>query len=356
MRTQSLFIAWNQRFGLRYAYHYPMTQTWNLEAAMDRSITHVDGVLVGHSTDAQGCTGCTAIVCEHDAVAGVDVRGGATASHEIELLNPTGLVDRVQAIMLTGGSAMGLACAAGASRFMREQNRGFKTNQGVVPIVPAAAIYDLGIGDSTAHPDAESGYVACQSASKESLSGCIGAGTGAVVGKIFGHTHATKSGLGSAGWETDDGLQIGALVVLNAFGDVRHPETNKILAGARGDDGVPIDSQHAYMMGRQDPIMFGSNTTLCVIATNAKLDKSETSIVSRIAQTGVTRVVTPCHTQYDGDMVFGLSLGEETHDVNRVGILASMVLEAAILDAVRQAESAHSIPSSTELGWLLSST
>jgi L-aminopeptidase/D-esterase-like protein len=332
-----------------------MTKTWNLEAAMDRSITLVDGVLVGHSTDAERSTGCTAIICEHDAVAGVDVRGGATASHEIELLNPTGLVDRVQAIMLTGGSAMGLACTAGASLYMREAGRGFQTNQGVVPILPAAAIYDLGIGDPEAYPDAQSGYKAACSAVKDFRRGCVGAGTGAVVGKIFGHTHATKSGLGSAGWETEDGLQVGALVVLNAFGDVRHPDTNTIIAGARGDDGVPIDSRNAYMMGHKGPIMFGSNTTLCVIATNAKLDKTQASIVSRIAQSGITRVVTPCHTQYDGDMVFAISLGDQTHDINRIGILASMLIEAAIVDAIRQSESAHSIPCATELGWFSSS-
>jgi L-aminopeptidase/D-esterase-like protein len=336
----------------RFAYNPSMTKAWNLETALRSSITIVDGVRVGHSTDTQRSTGCTAIVCDQDSVAGIDVRGGATASHEIELLNPTGLVDQVQAIMLTGGSAMGLASTTGASNYMREAGRGFKTNQGAVPIIPAAALYDLGIGDHEAHPSAESGYEACTNASTDFERGNVGAGCGAVVGKVFGHANATKSGLGSAGWETDDGLKVGALVALNAFGDVLHPETGSIIAGARNDDDLPLNTRQSILMGNREPIMFGSNTTLCVVATNAKLDKTQACIVSRIAQSGLSRVVTPCHTQYDGDMVFTLSNGDQVYDINRIGILASMLIEAAICDAIYQATSAHSIPSASELGWI----
>jgi len=320
-----------------------MAAQWNLNKARELSITLVDGVRVGHSTDLDGATGCTAVVCDRDAVAGVDVRGGATASHEIELLDPCGLVETVQGVMLCGGSAMGLGCIQGGVEYFMNQNRGFVTQQGVVPIVPGAALYDLGLGNAGAFPSKSDGLAACESAGVEFGRGNVGAGTGAAVGKIHGHGNASKGGLGSAGWETEDGLKVGAIAAVNAFGDVVDSESGSIVAGARKDDGSALDSAAALIHGDLRPIKFGSNTTLCVVATNAKLNKAQASVVARIAQAGIARAVSPCHTQYDGDMVFALSMGEHKCDLNRVGVLASKVIEAAILDAVLCAESLHGV-------------
>lgn len=327
-----------------------MSSLIDIQTARKHSLSIVEGIRVGHWTDAERATGCTAIVCEHDAIAGVDVRGGATASHEIELLEPTGLVDSIQGIMLSGGSAMGLGCVQGAIEYFREHDRGFRTEQGVVPIVPGASIYDLGIGDPDAYPTNESGMIACQNANSDFDRGSVGAGAGAVVGKIHGHARATRGGLGSAGWETDDGLRVGAIAVVNAFGDVLNPVNSSIIAGAQSEQGKPLDSTDA-MIRNDQRISFGSNTTLCVISTNAKLTKTEACIVSRIAQCGISRSVSPCHTQYDGDMVFSLSMGDGLFDLNRIGVLASKMIEAAIVDAVLAAEPFGSVPAAGSLGW-----
>ena len=327
-----------------------MTERWNIDRARELSITLVDGVRVGHSTDVDGATGCTVVVCDRDAVAGIDVRGGATASREIELLDPCGLVETVQGVMLSGGSAMGLVCCQGAVEYFLNLKRGFVTEQGVVPIVVGAGLYDLGLGDGGAYPTKADGLAACESAGVDFERGNVGAGTGAVVGKIHGHENATKGGLGSAGWETDDGLKVGAVAAVNAFGDVVDSGSGTIVAGARKDDGTALDTAldtaAAMIAGDLRPIRFGSNTTLCVVATNAKLTKAEATVVARIAQAGIARAVSPCHTQFDGDMVFVLSMGEvEGVDLNRVGVLASRVVEAAILDGVLCAESLHGVQS-----------
>ncbi|MFK7760267.1 MAG: P1 family peptidase [Phycisphaerales bacterium] len=328
-----------------------MTGTWNQKLARTRSLTTVEGFRVGHWTDSKNATGCTAILCDQQTIAGVDVRGGATASHELELLYPTGCVEFIQAIMLTGGSAMGLACVHGAVEYLREKQQGFPTQQGHIPIVPAAAIYDLGLGNPDAYPVKENGLHACQSATPEFERGSVGAGTGAVVGKIHGHSNATKGGIGSAGWVTQDGLQVGAIAVVNAFGDIGDPDSSRIIAGARTENNTPLHSADALIDGNQHDIKFGSNTTLCVITTNAKLTKTQASIVSRIAQTGLTRAVWPSHTQYDGDMIFTLSSGDHAADLNRVGVLASRVVEAAICDAVLEATKIGPIPTAEQLGW-----
>ena len=331
-----------------------MTQTWSWQKAQEHSLTIVDGFRVGHATDEQNLTGCTAIVCDQDAVAGVDVRGGATASHEIELLDPCGLVELVQGVMLTGGSAMGLGCVQGAIEYFRSNNRGFQTQQGVVPIVPAAAIYDLGIGSADTYPTSDHGLAACQAAAIDFDRGSVGAGAGAAVGKIHGHDHAMRGGIGTAGWESPDGLRVGALVVVNAFGDVLNPESGRIIAGARAPGDVPLSTANELIAGNLPTIQFGSNTTLCVLTTNAKLTKTQACIVARIAQSGISRSVSPCHTQFDGDMVFALSIGDHPSDVNRVGVLGSRVIEAAVMDAVLKASSADGVPSAGDLGWFKS--
>lgn len=328
-----------------------MTHTWSWQQAREHSVTIVDGFRVGHATDTENLTGCTAIVCDQDAVAGIDVRGGATASHEIELLDPCGLVETVQGIMLTGGSAMGLGCAQGAVEYLRDAHRGFQTQQGTVPIVPTAALYDLGIGSPSAYPTSQDGRSACESASVDFARGSVGAGTGAAVGKIHGHNHATRGGVGTAGWETEDGLRVGAIVAVNAFGDVLNAEAGAIIAGARTDDDKPLSTVYELVSGNLPTIKFGSNTTLCVLTTNAKLTKTQACIVARIAQAGISRAVSPCHTQYDGDMVFALSIGDHPSDVNRTGVLGSRVIEAAVMDAVLRATPADGVPCASDLGW-----
>ena len=333
------------------AYHPCMNQLWGWHHARTSSISIVPGIRVGHWSDVLAATGCTAIVCDHDAVAGVDVRGGATASHEINALDPCGIVEQIQGVVLAGGSAPGLVSAHGAVEFFQNQSRGFATQQGVVPIVPAAALFDRGIGDPTAFPTQADGLLACMNAKTEFKRGNVGAGCGAVVGKMRGHLSATKGGLGSAGWETSDGLKVGALAAVNAFGDISDPDTGTIIAGAQNEDGSPLCTARSLIEAGPSPIGFGSNTTLCVIATNAKLTKAQATAVARIAQTGISRVVSPCHTQFDGDMVFALSMGDHTADLNRIGILAARLVESAILDAVLCADTMHGILSATDLGW-----
>ncbi len=333
------------------AYYFSMTPTWSWQQARQSSLSIVSGVRVGHATDTAKATGCTAIVCDHDAVAGIDIRGGATASHEVELLNPCGLVNSIQGIVLTGGSAPGLGSVQGAAQQFQTNNRGFQTNQGSIPIVPAAAIYDLGLGDPKAFPTHADGTTAFQNATTDFKRGSLGAGTGATIGKLQGHAQATRGGLGSAGWQTSDGLQVGALAVVNAFGDVFNPDNAQIIAGARTQQNTPSRTAESLIDTNPPPIGFGSNTTLCVITTNAKLDKTQACIVARIAQTGISRVISPCHTQFDGDMVFALSMGDFQCDLNRIGVLASRVIEAAILDAILQATPLFGIPSATDLSW-----
>lgn len=333
-----------------------MNQPWGWQHARTSSISIVPGIRVGHWSDAQDATGCTAVVCDHDAVAGVDVRGGATASHEINALDPCGIVERIQGVVLAGGSAPGLASVHGAVEFFRNHSRGFATQQGLVPVVPAAALFDRGIGDPAAFPTQDDGLLACTTASTDFERGNVGAGCGAVVGKMRGHLSATKGGLGSAGWETGDGLKVGALAAVNAFGDISDPDTGNIIAGSRTDDNTPYHTARSLIEDGPSPIGFGSNTTLCAIATNAKLSKSQATAVARIAQTGISRVVSPSHTQFDGDMVFALSMGDHEADLNRIGILAARLVEAAILDAVLRAEPMHGIPSATELGWFNASS
>jgi L-aminopeptidase/D-esterase-like protein len=328
-----------------------MNHLWDWQYARTSSISIVPGIRVGNWSDSQAATGCTAVVCDHDAVAGADVRGGATASHEINALDPSGIVERIQGVMLAGGSAPGLVSVHGAVEYFKNSARGFATQQGEVPVVPAAALFDRGIGDPDAFPSQSNGLLACMNASTEFERGNVGAGCGAVVGKMCGHTHATKGGLGSAGWETGDGLKVGALAAVNAFGDLLDPETGLTIAGARDEGNSPHCTARSLIEAGASSIGFGSNTTLCVIATNAVLSKAQATAVARIAQTGISRVVSPCHTQFDGDMVFALSMGDHKADLNRIGILAARLIEAAILDAALCAESLHGIPSATDLGW-----
>jgi L-aminopeptidase/D-esterase-like protein len=315
----------------------------------------VDGVLTGHATGE--ATGVTVVLCPDGAVAGVDARGGATGTRGLDSCLPGHLVQRIHGICLAGGSAYGLAAAGGVMRWLEERGVGFPTKGGVVPIVPSAILYDLALGDPTIRPDEAMGYAACQAA-RPGLPerGSIGAGRGASVGKLFGKDHAVKGGLGAAAQRCGD-LVVTALAAVNAFGDVVHPETGAIVAGARRPEGGFADSS-AAMAGGTVPGGFtvpaadtpDPATTLVVLATNARLRRSEASRMAAAGSLGVSRAVRPVHTRFDGDIVFALATGEVEASPEQLGVLAAELTAEAILDGVRQATGLDGVPSHSELG------
>ena len=301
---------------------------------MKRSLTDVPGLEVGHAQNEQALTGCTVVLCRQGAVAGVDVRGGAPGTRETDLLNPVNMVPQVHAIVLAGGSAFGLEAATGVMRYLEEQHIGFKTPDAEVPIVPAAILYDLNLGQASVRPDAAMGYLAATRASAAPpAEGNVGAGTGASVGKMRGMPYAMKAGIGT--WSMDlNGLVIGALVAVNAVGDVVDPQTGRIVAGLRSG------STLNWMKRNQAHTAIHSNTVIGVVATNAKLTKAEATKVAQMAQDGLAQSIRPAHTQFDGDTIFALVTGERTADVTTVGAFAAEVLARAIVRAVKTARSA----------------
>lgn len=314
---------------------------------MYNAITDIKGIKVGHYTDKEAITGCTVVLCESGAVAGVDVRGSAPGTRETDLLRPMNLVEKAQAILFSGGSAFGLDAAGGVMRYLEERGFGHETLVAKVPIVPAAIIFDLNIGSSKVRPGIEEGYKACLAASnKEVAEGCVGAGTGATVGKMLGITRATKGGLGTASQEIGNGIIVGALVVVNAVGDVIDHRTGKILAGPRNEQNngfantVELLKQIQKMQND-----LGDNTVLGVIATNANLTKEQVNKLAQMAQDGTARAINPSHTMHDGDAIFALSLGDKTSDINILGSVAAEVVADAIVRAVEQAETLGGIPS-----------
>jgi L-aminopeptidase/D-esterase-like protein len=321
---------------------------------MYNAITDIQGIKVGHYTDKKAVTGCTVILCEAGAVAGVDVRGSAPGTRETDLLRPMNLVDKIHAIVLSGGSAFGLDAAGGVMRYLKEQDIGYDTPVARVPIVSAAIIFDLSIGNPKIRPGIEEGYKACQTASdKEVAEGCVGAGTGATVGKALGIEKATKSGLGTASCKIGDGIIVAALVVVNAIGDVINPKTGKILAGPRSQDNksfhstTELLSQGIYSC-RQNSLP--TNTTIGVVATNACLNKEQVNKLAQMAQDGLARAINPSHTMHDGDTIFALSLGDKISDITILGSLAAEVVSNAIIRAVRQAETLAGIPAIKDMG------
>lgn len=321
------------------------------------SITDVPGILVGQVQDLEAMTGCTVVLCKQGAVGGIDQRGGAPGTRETDLLHPMHLVEKIHAVVLTGGSAFGLDAASGVMRWLDENKIGFRTAETKVPIVCAAVIYDLGLGNSKIRPTSEMGYKACQaSAGNPPNQGNFGAGTGATVGKVFGMRQAMKSGIGTASCEIGGGVSVGALFVANAFGDVVDPETNSIIAGARS---VLHDNRHPYFadtlsqmksfLGRQVVnIASAQNTVIGVVATNAKLSKEEVNKVAQMAQDGIARTIRPAHTMFDGDTIFALSTGQKPGNVNVIGAYAAEMTVQAILSAVKLATSFSTIPSASE--------
>jgi L-aminopeptidase/D-esterase-like protein len=323
------------------------------------SLTSVPGIKVGHFTSRQRPTGCTVVLCEGGAVAGVDVRGSAPGTRETDLLNPIHTVQQVHAIMLSGGSAYGLDAATGAMRYLEERGIGFKIDtldpkrksgfRGVVPIVPAAVLFDLEIGDPKLRPTAESGYQACQAASSGPVAeGNVGAGAGATVGKLFGMEFAMKSGLGSAGLKVGiSDIFVGALAAVNAVGDVIDPKNGKILAGARTADGRGFrDSLREILRGYQVLPPSNANTTLAVIATNVAFDKAQMTKIAQMAQDGLARAINPVHTPADGDTIFALSTGALKLKVNHghIGAIAAELISQAVIRAVIVAKSLPGFP------------
>jgi L-aminopeptidase/D-esterase-like protein len=324
---------------------------------LKNSITDVPGIQVGHAQNDEALTGCTVILCRKGAAAGVDVRGGAPGTRETDLLNPVNLVGKIHAVMLAGGSAFGLDAAAGAMRYLEENKIGFNTGVARVPIVPSAILYDLSVGRADIRPDAEMGYQACIIASSEAVAeGNVGAGTGASVGKILGQKQAMKSGIGSASISIGNGVIVGALAVINAFGDVVDPKTGEIIAGARstrvgplklGKPGTFADTMQIMksLVGRTVfNLAAGRNTCMGVIAVNASLTKTEMTKVAQIAQNGFARSIRPVHTMLDGDAVFAMATGGKKADVSIVGAFAAEVLAQAALRAALMAAPSGGLP------------
>ncbi len=313
------------------------------------TILDVRGIKVGHVEDADALTGCTVIMCETGAVAGVDVRGSAPGTRETDLLHPYNLVEQVHAIVLTGGSAFGLDAAAGVMKYLEEHGFGLDTGFARVPIVPAACLYDLSIGKPNVRPDQQMGYAAASKASSEQLEqGTVGAGCGAVVGKLCGFSRGMKSGIGSASRILPGGLVVSAIVAVNAVGEVRNPSTGEVLAGARDDENriVPILS---CMLGDHAAPFPGTNTTIGVIACNARLTKAQANKVAQMSHNGLARTIYPIHTMHDGDTMFALATGEVAASVDLVGTLAADVLAEAVVQAVRQASAAGGLPAHADL-------
>lgn len=308
------------------------------------SITRVAGIEVGHFTETRRPTGCTVIITREGAVAGVDVRGAAPGTRETDLLNPSNLVDKVHAIMLAGGSAWGLDAATGAVRWLEERGVGFDVTVGRLPIVPAAVLFDLLVGDMRIRPDAAAGYAACDAASTANpAEGNVGAGTGAALGKIFGIQRAMKGGIGTASI-TVDGVTVGALIACNALGDVIDPDTAQVIAGARTDDGLHLrDTRRALLRGDlPQPLLAGTNTTIGVVATDAVITKVQAHRLAVAAHDGLARSINPVHTMSDGDTLFCLGTGRAGKSVGMM-VLATMAAEATAIATARAARAAHSI-------------
>ncbi len=305
---------------------------------MNGTITDVAGVQVGHFTDARRPTGCTIILTPGGAVGGVDVRGAAPGTRETDLLSPLNSVEQVHAVLLAGGSAFGLDAAAGVMRWLEERGVGVQVGPLRVPIVPAAILFDLFIGDPRIRPDAHAGYAACQAASADApAEGNFGAGAGATVGKLFGFERAMKGGIGSAA-VTVGGVTVGAIVAVNAVGDVIDPSSGRVIAGARTTDGrALVGTVQAILRGEPiAAVLPASATTLGVVATDAVLTKAAANKLAQIAHDGLARSISPVHTASDGDTVFALATGASglAADLTVLGTLAAEVVARAVLRAV----------------------
>jgi L-aminopeptidase/D-esterase-like protein len=314
-----------------------------------------EGFLLGHAQNTLAATGCTAIICKEGAVAGVSVRGAAPATRETDLLDPRNTVERINAVFLSGGSAFGLDAAAGIMRWLAEQDLGFRVGAATVPIVCGACIFDLGIGASSAHPDAEDGYAACENATTAVTTGNVGAGTGASVGKLLGESFAMKSGFGAASARFGE-LIVTAVVTVNALGHVFDRSTGQMLAGTRDPQAQSsiLDPYQAFSLilgagaGAEVPA-HGENTTIGCVLTNGILAKAQATRVADMTHDGFARAIEPAHTGFDGDAMFALSTATIPTTPDLLGALGALVTEAAIHDAIRSATTAYGLPSANEL-------
>ncbi len=327
---------------------------------MDDGLTDIPGLEVGHSTDVAGATGCTVVLCRQGAVGGVDVRGGAPGTRETDLLRAENGTVHVHGVVLSGGSAYGLATAGGVMRYLEERELGHRVGSFVVPIVPAAILFDLGIGSPQARPGEAEGYAAATAAATGPVEqGSVGVGTGAVLGKALGRASGMKGGVGTASRDLGDGLLVAALVAVNAVGGVVDPETGQLLAGPRDERGTVLDSVEllgdpAYGLrpppsGRvPEPL---SNTTIGVVATTARLSGAQANRLAQVSHDGLAMAIRPCHTLHDGDTLFALATGavEASDQFNRLCAVAPSVVARAVVNAVRSAESLAGIPSWREV-------
>jgi len=312
-----------------------------------KGLTDVTGVKVGHVSDFDALTGCTVVLCEKGAVAGYDIRGGASGTQEMDVMSPFHITTGVHAVVLAGGSAYGLEAACGVRRYLEHKGIGFLTGAGVVPIVPAAILYDLGIGKAGVRPTREMGEAAAAAATDAAVvEGCVGAGTGATVGKFLGMKNAMKSGIGSWTVALPGGVLVSALVAVNAVGDVVHPDTRKIIAGARkAADSREFVNSAEWMKARgATGGLQRENTTLAVVATNAHLTKVEAAKVAQMAHHGFVRAIAPVHTSMDGDLAIALSCGTLGASVDALGMAAGEAVAAAIVRAVQAARTMGGIP------------
>ncbi len=303
--------------------------------------TKIEGIKIGHAQDMEAATGCTVIISEEGAVAGVDVRGGAPGTRETDLLNPVNLAEKIHAVVLAGGSAFGLDAACGVMEFLEERDIGFDVGITKVPLVCGAVLFDLAVGDHRVRPDRAMGYRACMGAGGSRCGqGNIGAGTGAAVGKIFGMARAMKSGLGSFAVQAGD-LKIGAVVAVNALGDVFDPTTGERLAGLLNEDLNGLADTEECLIGscsgRKN--FFTGNTTIGVVAANARLTRTQAAKVASMAHDGYARTIRPAHTMFDGDTIFTMATGRVDAELTLVGLLAARVVERAVIAAVKSAGS-----------------
>ncbi|MGE0681671.1 MAG: P1 family peptidase [Candidatus Binatia bacterium] len=317
------------------------------------SLTAVAGIKVGHYTLTERPTGCTVVLVEAGAVGGVDVRGSSPGTRETDLLNPVNKIEQVHAIVLSGGSAFGLDTASGVMRYLEEKSIGLDVRVAKVPIVPAAILFDLGVGDAKIRPTADCGYRAAIAAAPDQVQeGNVGAGAGATVGKLAGPGRAMKAGIGTAAITLPDGLTVAALVAVNAVGDIIDPSTGKVIAGMRTEDGKSLADARTFLKtGALQKARAGQNTTLGVVATNASLTKVQATKVAQMAHDGFARAIAPAHTPFDGDTIFALAIGsyQGSVDLLTVGALAADVMAAAIVRAAHQATGIPGYPAARDL-------
>ena len=326
-------------------------------AAVNATLTAVPGLKVGHFTLSERPTGCTVVIAEKGATAGVDVRGAAPGTRETDLLNPVNSVQQVFGIVLAGGSAFGLDAATGVMKYLDERNIGFKVGTTNVPIVPAAILIDLWVGakpgDPKIWPTADCGYKAAQAASTDPVAeGNVGAGAGATIGKTEGLNRAMKAGVGTAALRMPDGTIVAAMVAVNAVGDIIDPSTGKVVAGVRTPDGKHLaDARAILRAGGESQRMIGGNTTLGIVATNVVLTKTEATKVAQMAHDGYARAISPVHTPSDGDTIFALATGAKAGaaDVGRIGALAAEAMSDAIVRAAKQARGIPGYPAARDL-------